>query len=93
LASFNLLLVLTPETQRARYSAIFQIVVTLALAGGAMFGGWLVTRSGYQAIFLSSGLGRLAAALLFARLIPTTENSIEMGFVDNSDKKLERSDE
>ncbi len=69
LASFNLLLELTPAEQRARYSAIYQIVVTAAFAAGAALGGWLVTQWGYTAIFIGSGIGRLAAALLFARFV------------------------
>ncbi len=69
LASFNFLLALTPESQRARYSALYQIVVTLALAAGAAVGSVIVTRVGYHAVFLGSGVGRIAAALLFARLV------------------------
>lgn len=69
LASFNLLLEITPEAQRARYTAIYQIVTMLALAGGAALGGWLVTKWGYFSIFVGSGVGRLIAALLFARFV------------------------
>ena len=69
LASFNFLLRLIPEGRRERYSAVYQIVVTLALAAGAALGGLVVTRFGYMAIFVLSGIGRLAAALLFARLV------------------------
>jgi MFS family permease len=69
LASFNLLLEVTPEGQRARYTAIYQIVTLLALAGGAALGGWLVTKWGYVSIFIGSGIGRLIAALLFARFV------------------------
>ena len=70
LSSFNLLLVLTPAEQRARYSAIYQVIVTLSLAAGAAVGGLMVTHWGYPAIFISSGAGRLAAALLFALFVP-----------------------
>ncbi len=69
LVSFNFLLSLTPEMQRARYSAIFQVLVTLALAGGAAFGSLVVTLWGYQAVFLCSALGRVVAAILFARFV------------------------
>jgi MFS family permease len=69
LASFNLLLELTPEGQRARYSAIYQIIIMVALAAGAALGGLMVTKWGYVAIFVGSGIGRLAAALLFARFV------------------------
>jgi MFS family permease len=70
LVSFNFLLSLMPDEQRARYSAFFQILVTLALAGGAAFCSWVVTQWGYQAIFLCSAVGRVIAALLFLRYVP-----------------------
>ncbi|MEJ5225017.1 MAG: MFS transporter, partial [Anaerolineales bacterium] len=41
LASFNFLLMLTPAAQRARYSAIYQVIVMIALSGGAAFGGFI----------------------------------------------------
>jgi MFS family permease len=69
LASFNLLLELTPQEGRARYSAMYQMSVTLALAAGAVVGGWMVTQWGYTAIFVTSAIGRLLAALLFARFV------------------------
>ncbi len=52
LVSFNFLLSLTPDAQRARFSAFYQILVMLALAGGAAFGAWVVTQWGYQCHFL-----------------------------------------
>jgi MFS family permease len=70
LVSFNFLLSLTPDAQRARFSAFYQILVMLALAGGAAIGAWVVTAWGYQAIFLCSAIGRVAAALLFIRFVP-----------------------
>jgi len=69
LASFNFLLSLIPEEQRARYSAIFQLTVTLALAGGAGLGSWVITQWGYQGVFLFSAIGRFIAALFFARYV------------------------
>ncbi len=69
LSSFNLLLEFTPREGRARYSAIYQMSITFALAVGALVGGWMVTKWGYTAIFVTSGIGRLLAALLFARFV------------------------
>jgi predicted MFS family arabinose efflux permease len=63
---------LTPQEGRARYSAMYQIFVTLALAAGAVVGGWMVTKWGYPAIFITSAVGRLLGALLFARFVPRT---------------------
>jgi len=70
LVSFNFLLSLTPDAQRARFSAFYQIMIMLALAGGAAVGAWVVTAWGYQAIFLCSAIGRMAAAILFIRFVP-----------------------
>jgi MFS family permease len=70
LVSFNLLLSLTPDAQRARYAAIYQILITLALAGGAAVGAWVVTGWGYPGVFLCSAIGRGIAALLFLRFVP-----------------------
>jgi MFS family permease len=72
LVSFNFLLSLTPDAQRARFSAFYQILVMLALAGGAAVGAWIVTQWGYQAIFFWSAVGRIAAAILFIRFVPAT---------------------
>jgi MFS family permease len=69
LVSFNFLLQLTPDAQRARYSAIFQIVVTVALAGGAALGSSIILWWGYIGIFLISAIGRVAAALFFLKLM------------------------
>jgi predicted MFS family arabinose efflux permease len=70
LVSFNFLLSLTPDAQRARFSAFYQILVMLAMAGGAAVGAWVVTTWGYPAIFLCSAIGRMAAAILFIRFVP-----------------------
>jgi MFS family permease len=69
LAAFNMLLMLSPEERRAHYSAVYQIVVTVALAVGGALGGVIVSYWGYTSIFILSGVGRLCASLLFARLV------------------------
>jgi MFS family permease len=70
LASFNFLLVFMPESKRARYSAIFQVVVTISLAGGAALGSAIISSPwGYIGIFLASAIGRILAALMFFRLM------------------------
>lgn len=79
LASFNYLLKITPAAQRARYSAVFQITVTISLAIGAALGSVLVSLMGFLAVFTISAVGRLIAAALFAvlvtrRLPPAKEN-------------------
>jgi MFS family permease len=68
LASFNYLLMITPENRRARYSALFQIIVTVSLALGAALGSLVVTNWGFNSVFIASAAGRLIAALLFVFL-------------------------
>jgi MFS family permease len=75
LVSFNFLLHLTPDAQRARFSALYQILIMLALAGGAAFGAWVVTQWGYRSIFLCSAVGRIAAVALFIRFVPAVIES------------------
>lgn len=70
LASFNFLLIFMPEQRRARFSAIFQVVMTIALALGAALGSALIdTDWGYSLLFILSSVGRFAAALLFWALL------------------------
>jgi MFS family permease len=69
LGSFNSLLALMPEDRRARYSALYQVIVMVAFAGGAALGGVMAEVWGYKAIFVLSGIGRFSAALLFARFV------------------------
>ena len=68
MGSFNYLLQITPPERRARYSAIFQIVVTLSLAAGAALGSLVLARWGFPGVFGGSGAGRMIAALLFIYL-------------------------
>ncbi len=78
LVSFNFLLSLTPDAQRARFSAFYQILAMLALAGGAAVGAWVVTEWGYWAIFFCSAIGRLVAAILFIRYVPSVLGAEDM---------------
>ncbi len=73
----NLLLQITPEAERARFTAVHQIVIALALALGAAVGGGVVTAFGYKAVFALSGIGRFIAALIFARFV--TEKTLRVG--------------
>lgn len=70
LGAFNYLLMVTPEQRRARYSAIYQIVVTVSLALGAALGSIIVANpNGFHAVFFWSAVGRMVAALLFVWLV------------------------
>ncbi|MFW5713270.1 MAG: MFS transporter, partial [Brevefilum sp.] len=65
LASFNNLLQQIPEKQRARFSAFYQIIVTLSLAGGAALGSFLIPQINFQGVALTSSAGRWLAGLFF----------------------------
>lgn len=73
LVSFNFLLTLTPDAQRARYSAVYQILVTSSLALGAAAGAWIISQWSYPGVFLGSAAGRMLAAILFVLFVPAVE--------------------
>ena len=72
LAAFNYLLTITKAENRARYIAMAQIAVALSTAMGAALGGEIVTRWGFIAIFIGSGVIRAIASLIFARFVKDT---------------------
>jgi predicted MFS family arabinose efflux permease len=84
LSSFNYLLSLIPDDQRARYSALYQITVTLSLACGAALGSWVITQFGYVGVFLFSAFGRLLAALIFSLYVfpPELPSDVEIAVQD-----------
>jgi len=69
LASFNTLLLQTPEKLRARFSAFHQIIVTLSLAGGAALGSFLITLIDFKGVALVSAIGRWIAGILFLLIV------------------------
>jgi MFS family permease len=68
LGAFNYLLSTTPVERRARFSAVFQITVTLSLALGAALGSLMISVWGFKSVFIWSAVGRMVAALLFVWL-------------------------
>jgi len=66
LASFNLLLGLTPVAQRARYTAIYQVAVFSAAFIGPLMGSALAAAlGGIRPLFWISAVGRVIASSLF----------------------------
>jgi predicted MFS family arabinose efflux permease len=59
---------MTPEDLRPRYTALYQIIVMVSLAIGSALGGVVIEQWGYYVVFILSGVGRFAAALVFALL-------------------------
>jgi MFS family permease len=71
IASFNFLLNISPVEQRARYSAMYQIAVAGSTALGAALGGAIASYWTIPVVFVISGIGRFAAAGIFAKLVHT----------------------
>ena len=69
LVSFNNLLFQTPQDQRARFSAYYQIIVTLSLSAGAALGSLLIPIIDFSGVTLVSSIGRWVGALLFILIV------------------------
>ncbi len=69
LTSFNLMLNSIPKAQVPRYSAIYQIIVVLSLAFGALLGSALITDYGFVILLILSAIGRVVSAILFSFLV------------------------
>jgi MFS family permease len=65
LSNFNLLLELTPETQRPRAVALYQTAVFSSAVVGPLLGGYLADNISFLMIFAFSGVGRFAGMGLF----------------------------
>jgi len=81
IGSFNFLLSVSPAEQRARYTAIYQIAVASSVALGAALGGLISSYMALTILFVISGIGRFAAAGIFARYVhpPEEEQVILQG--------------
>lgn len=75
LVSFNLLLATIPENQVPRFSAIYQVVVMLSLAAGALAGSAIVSKWSFIGVFVVSTLCRYIATGLFAKLVHEPQKS------------------
>jgi len=69
LVHFNLLLEISPPSQRAVAAAMFQVTVFAAAVLGPLIGGALIEAFGFGAMFVASAAGRLAGIIIFAALI------------------------
>jgi len=69
IASFNFLLIISPVEQRARYTAMYQIAVSSAVALGAAVGGIIVNYWALPVVFVLSGIGRIISAGIFAKFV------------------------
>lgn len=69
LASFNLLLELTPDEQRPRAVAFYQTVVFTAAVIGPALGGYLADVASFKSVFTLSFVGRYLAMFIFVWLV------------------------
>jgi MFS family permease len=65
LASFNILLELSPPAEREAGVALYQSAVSASAVLGPLVGGLLIATAGYHAAFILSGAGRFAGSMLF----------------------------
>ncbi len=71
LASFNLMLALAPDEQRARFSATYQVAVFGASFIGPLLGMLLVSVADIRVLFWISAAGRVLASILFMVTVRT----------------------
>lgn len=71
LASFNLMLGLAPDEQRARFSAVYQVAVFGAAFVGPLLGMLLVSVADIRILFWLSAAGRIVASILFMVTVRT----------------------
>jgi MFS family permease len=65
LATFNLLLILSPDVQRPRAVALYQTAVFSSAVIGPLLGGYLADAVSFQLIFGLSAIGRLLGMVIF----------------------------
>jgi MFS family permease len=69
LATFNILLKLTPDDHRPEAAALYQTLVIASSVFGPLLGGALADAVGFKTVFAVSGAGRLAGTLVFIALV------------------------
>jgi MFS family permease len=73
LASFNLLLESMPTNQVPIFTAIYQVVVALSLALGALIGSAIISHWGFVGVLLASAVLRFLATGLFGKYVKTPQ--------------------
>lgn len=81
LASFNLLLEVTPDDSRTVYVGMYNTLMGVATAAGPLLGGFAAEVIGLRPVFLASAAVRGLGLYVFYRAVSNT-NSRKMGFRD-----------
>lgn len=94
LTSFNLMLNSIPKNQVPRYSALYQIMVTLSLAFGALLGSSTIPLWGFHGLLIASFAVRIVAASLFAIMVkePAKEQMVSEEIAPISEPQLIQED-
>lgn len=71
LANFQHLLEVTDDAEREEYVALFHTCIFFAMFVAPFLGGVVADRLGFRPVFLISGLGRIAATVLFFFFVPS----------------------
>ena len=69
LASFNMLLELSPLSDRESGVALYQSAVSASAVLGPLVGGLIIASAGYHAAFILSGAGRIVGSILFIAMV------------------------
>lgn len=69
LAMSNVVMMMAPRQQRARYAAAFQTVTFASAFVGPLAGAWLIHVAGFRGVFFVSAAGRALSTLIVVRLI------------------------
>jgi predicted MFS family arabinose efflux permease len=77
LATFNLLLASIPHDQVPRFSAVYQIVVMVAMALGAAVGSAIINLWGFFGVLIASTVMRVVSAVVFSRTVHEPQKSVQ----------------
>jgi predicted MFS family arabinose efflux permease len=75
LAMLNMVMIMAPPEKRARYAAAFQTVTFAGAFAGPLIGGQIIAVIGYRALFVFSGIGRMAGTLVILRFVHTDDGA------------------
>jgi MFS family permease len=75
LASFNILLEMSPVEDRESAVGIYQSAVAASAVLGPLLGGYLIGVVGFKVVFVLSGVGRLAGMILFLAMARQRKNA------------------
>jgi MFS family permease len=85
LGTFNFLLIVSPPEQRRYYAASYHTLVFLSTGVGPLIGGFIAEAHSIKALFIISGVGRLAAHILFLRFVHERRMDVTLATVGKTE--------